>query len=116
MAGEKAAHYAQRIKRKAPPKQPSNSSKKITQRRQMIKNRAEPMCLELAFLHQIHHPGDAGERERSIRDERNRSMKFQPGICWQLRWMTNVDRRNKRKELQRDHQRRGEGAHQREAI
>jgi hypothetical protein len=111
MAGEKAADYTEGVKRKAPPKQPSNGSKKITQRRQMIKNRVEPMCLELAFLQQIHHAGDAGERERSVRDERNRSMKFQPRICWQLRWMTNVDRRNERKDLQRDHQRRGEGAH-----
>ena len=82
----------------------------------MIKNRMQLVRFELAFLHQVHHARDASERERPIGHERDRGVKFQPRICRQLHWVTNVNWRDERKDLQQDHQRRGEGAHQREAI
>src|SRR5204863_7196110 len=68
MARKKSAYHTQRVECETPPKQPGNSSKKISQRRQVIKNRMKLMCLELTFLYQVHHAGDASERERAIGD------------------------------------------------
>src|SRR6266436_133271 len=69
MAGKKTTHNSQRVKRKPPPKQPGDGSEQISQRRQMIKNRMQVMCFELAFLHQIHHACDASQRKRANQRE-----------------------------------------------
>ena len=78
----------------------------------MIENRTQLMCLELAFLHQIHYARDAGECEGAIRHQRNRCMEFQRRIGGHLDWMTNIDWRNQCKALQEDDQRRRECAHE----
>src|SRR6267143_3387721 len=82
----------------------------------MIKNRMQLTRFELALLHEIHDARNTGERERTVGDDRNRSMKFQPRICRQFHWMADVDWRNQGKSLQQNHQRRRERAHQRKAI
>src|ERR1700756_133868 len=48
MAGKKTTHDSQRVKRKPPPKQTGDGSEQISQRGQMIKNRMQVMCFELA--------------------------------------------------------------------
>ena len=116
VTGKKTAHNTQRVKPQTPPQKPGNSREKICQRRQMIKNRMQLMRLKLAFLDQIHDASDASQSERSIRHGRNRSMKFHPRIGRNIHGVAHVDRRNERKTLQQNHQRRGKGAHQGEAI
>ena len=74
------------------------------------------MRLELALLDQVHHACDAGESERAVSDQRDRGVKFQPRICRQPDMVRFIDWRDQRKQLQQDHQRRSECAHQRKPI
>ena len=82
----------------------------------MIKNRMQLVRFELAFLQEIHHASDASEREGTIRHERNRCVKLEPGIRGKLYGMPNIDRRNQGKTLEQQYQRRRERSHKRKAI
>src|SRR5256885_12707001 len=59
------------------PEQPCNRREQIRQRRQMIKDRVQLMRLELPLLHEVHHPRDAGERERPIRRSEEHTSELQ---------------------------------------
>src|SRR5215216_2285558 len=99
MPGKKTTHDPERVKRKPPPKQTRDGSEKISQWRQMVKNRMQVMCLELALLHQVHHSCNTGERKGAIGDERNGCVKFQPRICRHFNRVTIVDGRKQRETL-----------------
>src|SRR3954452_6936237 len=80
VTGKKAANDAYSVKRKTPPQQTRDHRKQIRQRRQMIKDRMQMVRLQLALLQQVHHARYASERERTIGNERQRRVKFKPGI------------------------------------
>jgi len=113
---KKTANQSKRIKREAEPKQPRDRSKKIGQGRQMIKNGMQLMGLELALLDEIHYPGNAGEPEGAISDERNRGVKFQPGIWRQFDRVPHINRRDQGKSLNQENERRGERPHEGEPV
>src|SRR2546430_1004382 len=74
------------------------------------------MRLELSFLHEIHDASDAGERERTVRHDRDRGMKLEPRVRWQLHRMPHIDRRKQSQCLNQKNKRRGECAHERKPI
>ena len=113
---KKTANESERIKRKSPPKQSRHRREEIGQRRQMIKNGMQLMGLELALLHEIHHARDASERERAVRNQRKRGVKFQPRIRRQPRRVEIVDLGQQSKCLNDKNKRRRERAHQRKPI
>src|SRR5262249_14978779 len=76
LAHKKSANQPEGIKHEPPPKKSRDRGEKISQRREMIKNRMEMMGLELPLLHQVHHAGDTGERERTVSHQRHRGMKL----------------------------------------
>ena len=114
--GKKPADKTSGVKNEAEPEQTRQRSEQIRQRRQMIKHRMQLMRLELPFLHEIHHPGYAGEGEPPIGDHRNGSVKFQPRIRRQLHLMRDIDRREKGEGLNSENERCRKRPHERETI
>ena len=74
------------------------------------------MRLDLAFLHEIHHARDAGERERAVSHKRDRRVEFQPRVRRQPRRMEIVNLGQQSECLNDKNERRRERAHQRKAI
>ena len=111
-AHKETTDQTERVKSESPPEQSRDRREKIRQGREMIKNRMQMVRLELPLLDQVHHAGNASEGKRAVGDKRDGRVKFQPRVRAYADGVWFINRREQRKKLKQNHQRRGEGAHQ----